>query len=376
MSADSPKEHAQWEARLLGLALRQVLLSYRENNAALFGDRLKTPQLRWSEAEGLWGAWRAEERVLELSLRLLERPWGDLLEVLKHEMAHQYVDEVLGVRGEGPHGPCFQEVCRERGIDARTAGDPSSTDHFSSNDAGAEEGSERHNLLRRVQHLFSLAQSENPHEAEAAMKAAQRLMLKYNLEAAVQGAKAGYCYRHLGRPTGRRMAWQRLLGSILSEHFFVEVIIVPVYRPKEAKRGSVLEACGSPANLEIAAYVHDFLDSNARRLWAEHQKLEGASGTTEKNSFLYGVMKGFSDKLGAEKQRSQKEGLVYVGDPALREFLRARHPYVRSVSGGSRLRKDAFSAGHQAGGRIVLHRGVSAGQSGGPVRRLGTGERH
>ncbi len=368
MTTSPPDQSSTADPKLLALALRQVLFAYRDTNASLFGGGLSVPLIRWTEAIQLWGAWRASERILELSSRLIERPWGDLLEVLKHEMAHQYVDEVVGrPQGEGPHGATFARVCRERGIDHKTAGDPT---------LRSERGHDLENpILRRVQHLFSLAQSENQHEAEAAMRAAQRLMLKYNLESAVEIADRGYSFRHLGRPTGRRMAWQRVLGNILSTHFFVEVIIIPVYRPKEAKRGSVLEACGSPANLEMAAYVHDFLEQAALSLWTRHRREQGARGAAEKNSFLYGVMRGFSDKLAQEKRASQREGLIHAGDPELQEFLRARHPYIRSVSAGGRVKSDAFSAGHQAGGQIVLHRGVGAGQSGGPVRRLGTGGR-
>jgi len=364
------EEQAAWDARVVALSLRQVLQAYRDHNAALFSDRLKAPVIRFAEGNERWGAWVSSDRVLELALRLLDRPWGDLLEVLKHEMAHQYVDEVLGrALEEGPHGPTFKQVCAERGIDARTAGDPESAW------IEAEAEQDQQGILRRIRHLFSLAQSDNPHEAEAAMRAAQRLMLKYNLDTTLKDADAGYAYRHLGRPTGRRMAWQRVLGSILSKFFFVEVIIVPVYRAREGKRASVLEACGTRQNLEIASYVHDFLENTATQLWAQHQRKVRVKGQSEKNSFLYGVMRGFLDKLSVERKRADKEGLVYVGDPALRHYLRARHPYIRSVSGGGQVGRDAFSAGHAAGGRIVLHRGVESGAGAGKMRQLGSGGR-
>ena len=51
-----------------------------------------------------------------------EHPWTVVLEVLRHEMAHQYVDEVLGVHDETAHGPTFQAVCEARAIDGRAAG--------------------------------------------------------------------------------------------------------------------------------------------------------------------------------------------------------------------------------------------------------------
>lgn len=353
-------------AELLSRALREVRQTYRELNAGLFAGRLVLPHFEWGESERLWGAWTHATRSLSLSPRLLGKGWGELVEVLKHEMAHQYVAEVLGQPlGEGPHGAAFQKVCRERGIDSRAAADPSE-----SREPGPEE-SRRQAVLVRIEHLLALAQSENQHEAENAMSTARRLMLKYNLS---EGARSStHSYRHVGKPTGRRQAWQRVLANVLSDYFFVEVIIVPVYRPLEGKRGSILELCGSPANLEIAGYAHDFLERSAHHLWHRHKKASGIRLDRDKQSFLYGVISGFAAKLEADSQKNQSEGLVWLGDPLLTEYFRARHPHVRRVSGRGKLRQDAFSAGHAAGERIVLHRGVEAGSTGGAPRLLGRG---
>ena len=64
---------------------------------------------------------------------------------------------------------------------------------------------------------------------EAAMSAARRLMLKHNIAQATAPGSGRYTFRHIGRPTGRRSAAERILGLILSEHFFVEVIWTHVY---------------------------------------------------------------------------------------------------------------------------------------------------
>ncbi len=355
---------APLSAEVLAHCLRQVRATYRDYNASLFGGRLSMPSLEWSEGEAHWGAWHSRERVLRLSVRLVTRSWGELTEVLKHEMAHQYVEEVEGYReNEGPHGATFRRVCRERGIDEVAAGspkeDPTQTDP------------KHHALLRRIEHLLALAQSDNQHEAESAMATARRLMLKYNLEEAAAGAPGAYSFRHLGLPTGRRMAWQRSLANLLSDYFFVDVIIVPVYRALERKRGSVLEAMGTRENLEMAAYAHDFLERAALSLWKKHKRDARLRSDKDKQSFLYGVMSGFSAKLDREAKKHDEEGLVWLGDPELSRYFRARHPHVRHVSGRARVASDAFSAGHQAGGRIVLHRGVSAGSTRGAPRLLG-----
>lgn len=352
------------DAEVLAHCLRQVRATYRDYNQSLFGGRLSAPSLEWTDSDTLWGAWQGRERILRLSTRLVTRPWGHLTEVLKHEMAHQFVEEVEGYeKGEGPHGPTFRRICRERGIDEGATGDPE----------GHPEDLDpvRHSTLRRIEHLLALAQSDNQNEAETAMATARRLMLKYNLEEAAAGTPSAYTYRHLGQPTGRRMAWQRRLANILSDYFFVDVIIVPVYRALEKKRGSVLEAIGTRENLEIAAYAHDFLERAAIGLWKRHKKEQVLGTDRDKQSFLYGVMSGFSDKLERDSRKHENEGIVWLGDPELGRYFRARHPHVRNVSGRARVQTDAFSAGREAGGRIVLHRGVGAGSTKGAPQLLG-----
>jgi hypothetical protein len=79
--------------------------------------------LVFAETTRRLGQWSRARRTLELSRTLvLVRPWLEVLGVLEHEMAHQYVDEVLREHGEPPHGPTFQRVCADRAIDARAAG--------------------------------------------------------------------------------------------------------------------------------------------------------------------------------------------------------------------------------------------------------------
>jgi hypothetical protein len=278
--------------------------------------------------------------------------WSALEEVLKHEMAHQFVDEVLQIRDESAHGPAFRKVCEERGIDARAAGAPE-----------ANEGAS-HPILERIAKLLALAESPNEHEAQAAMSAAQRLMLKHNIEAAVAGGGARHCFRHLGQPTGRVTEHARRLAMILDEHFFVQVIWVPVWRVSEAKRGSVLEVCGSRDNVELAAYVYDFLSLTAEALYRDDRKRRGDRTHAARRKFLAGVMSGFHQRLKRERQKADAEGLVWVGDPALSGYFRKRHPHVRwsrhSVSTGG----EAYARGQRAGQNIVLHRGVKSGPDG------------
>jgi hypothetical protein len=343
-------------AELETALLRELRASYQDLNASHFKRALRPASIRLSDNGARLGQWDPARRSIDMSrLLIVSQPWGTILEVLKHEMAHQYVHEVLGRTAEPAHGPAFRELCERLGIDARAAGMPRNP---GSKDDRAEPGHLK--ILERISQLLALAQSSNVHEAQAATSLAQKLMLKYNLESTALGARRGYDFRHLGNPSGRIGESERLLSIILGEHFFVEVIWVPVYRPLEKKRGQVLEICGTPANIEMASYVHAFLSQAAERLWLEHKQNEGITSNRDRRTYLAGVMEGFRDKLAAENKKHREQGLVWVGDADLEAYYRKRHPHIRHSRTVGHLRTDAHVAGRSAGRRLVLHRGIDS----------------
>jgi hypothetical protein len=225
-------------------------------------------------------------------------------------------------------------------------------------------------VLDRIAKLLALAESPNEHEAQAAMSAAQRLMLKYNVEVVERHARPDYGWQHLGTPTGRVGESQRQLALLLGEHFFVEVIWVPVWRAREGKRGTVLEVCGRSENLELAAYVHAFVTHTGERLFSDYRARAGKLGRGDKERFLSGLVSGFREKLAREKRKSEREGLVYRGDGELDDFFRSRHPRVRFTHHRVTTSGDAYSRGREAGQNLVLHRGVRASASSGERRLL------
>jgi len=342
-------------AALEAALVRELRATWWQLNEAFFRGGLRPPTFELVVTRHNLGRWVPATRTIEMSRPLLlERPWAAAVEVLKHEMAHQYVHEVLGETEQTPHGKGFREACARLGIDARASGVPEVAAHAAS--SGAED-----RVIERVARLLALAESPNRHEAEAAMAAAQRLMLRHNLDAtrgAAAGATRDYAYLHLGEPTGRVDEHERLVAMILGKHFFVEAIWIPVYRPLQGKRGSVLEICGTRANLSIAEYVHGFLRETAERLWRAHKRDHGIRGDRERRTFLAGVMAGFADRLQRQEGTSRSEGLVWVKDGDLSGYFRRRHPYVRHVRHTGQRRTDAFSHGRAAGRKIVLHKPV------------------
>jgi Protein of unknown function (DUF2786)/SprT-like family len=332
--------------------VRELWATWWQLNETFFRGGLRPPTLEMVSARHTLGRWIPATRTIEMSRPLvLEKPWSAVVEVLKHEMAHQYVHETLGETSQTPHGAAFQEACARLGVDARASGMPETV-------AGAAEG-ENDRIVERIARLLALAESPNQHEAEAAMAAAQRLMLRHNLEVVRSRVVRDYRHLHLGAPSGRVSEHERLVAMILGKHFFVEGIWIPVYRPVEGKRGSVLEICGTPANLAIAEYVHGFLHQTAERLWRDHRKARGIRTNRDRRTFLAGVMVGFADKLARQEATSRSEGLVWVKDGDLAHYFRRRHPHVRHVRHTGQRRTDAWNHGREAGRKIVLHKPVS-----------------
>jgi Protein of unknown function (DUF2786)/SprT-like family len=341
-------------ADLAAATVRALTDEWRNLNFGLFQDRMRPAGMRLSPATGFLARWMRGERTIEVSRRfVLDQSWGVVMEVLKHEMAHQFVDEVIGARDETAHGPVFQRVCADRGIDGGATGIP---DASGATDAGTA------SALDKIAKLLALAGSPNEHEAQSAMNTAQKLMLKYNLDAVRVKAARGYIFKHLGKPSGRVEESSRFLAAILSEHFFVQCIWVNVWRVREGRAGSVLEVLGTPENVSMAEYVHSFLDHTADARWTLHKRQNGITGDRDRRAFRTGVMMGFLGKLRAERKGQQETGLVWAGDPALDEHYQRRYPRVRTISSATTARTSAHADGHAAGKSLVLHKGVDGGR--------------
>ena len=340
-------------------AVRELLRAWHATNWAVFREAMRAPTLELSDTESRLGQYDPTHRALSLSKKLVfSQPWASVVEVLKHEMAHQYVFEVLRVTDETSHGAAFQQVCARFGVDARASG---------LNTAASSDEDDR--LLEKVARLLALAESSNENEAEAAMRAAQRLMLKHNLDARTRPSV--HVWKTLGEPTGRVQEPERFLANLLTDHFFVEAIWIPVYDAREMRRKTVLEVCGTPANVALAEYVYVFLRDTAERLWVTHKKARNIKLDRDRRKFLTGVMLGFRDKLKDEATKSREAGLVWVRDAALTAYYRARHPRIVSSTFGSGRPSEAYAHGKQAGRDIVLHKPVSSGPSHASPRQLG-----
>jgi hypothetical protein len=259
--------------------LRALAAEWREVDATYFRRSLKIPAFRLVDAEKHLGQWDRSAREIRVSRSFLaSAPWGSVVEVLKHEVAHQYCHEVLGAIDEAAHGPAFRQTCARLGFDAAASGVPGDPDPA------------RSRLVEKVKKLLALAASDNRNEAEIAMATAQRLMLEHNIAV----VPLGYVFQHLGAPSGRVSPHVKDLSMLLEEHFFVEVLWVRTFDVSRAAWGQVLEVCGTPENVAMAGYVYAWLLRTAEALWKAHRRAQGIASDRDRRAYLAGVVRGFS----------------------------------------------------------------------------------
>ncbi|HPH64964.1 MAG TPA: DUF2786 domain-containing protein [Kofleriaceae bacterium] len=373
--AAMPGADPTWTMELEAALVRELAANFAWENDARFARKLMAPVVVLSDSPARLGRWIHATRTLELSRKLvLERPWAEVVSVLQHEMAHQFVDEVLRVHDETAHGETFQRVCAERGIDGKAAGAPVPVTDV----AGGIGVGEADRVLDRIRKLLALAGSPEVHEAEAAMRKAHALMLRYNVDVTAANEKQFYAVAQLGDPEKRSNRVEAAVVGLLAQLFFVKVIQVPVYLPRAGKRGSVYEIAGTPPNVSMASHVYAFLLATAERLWQTNRTDARVRSGRDRLAYQAGVIRGFHEKLLEERKTLSVEAapdggtaLIWRGDRALDKFYHARHP--RIASRRSRVRTNAaHSAGAEAGRTIVLHRPVSDGGSS-RGRLLGSG---
>lgn len=332
--------------------LRALLQEFHQINAANLGRSLRAPVFALAD-QGPAGAWIRPLRQIRFSRAWVEAAdWGQISEVLRHEMAHQYVCEVLGQRGEQPHGPAFAHVCRQLGISARATG--------AVGGVPAEEPAE----LRRVRKLLALAASANSHEAEAAMAHAQRLMRKRTIDHVDSGHQRSFVVGNVGRSALRYHAWETALLGLLCSHFHVQGLISRSFEVSAAEWRQVLEIHGTPENVAFAQYVYDFVAQATLRLFEERRtSLPARAGA--RAQFALGVVQGFRRKLEESEQDLRQAGLVWRGDAALEAHLGCRYPHLsKRLTQGSVT--EATRAGFTAGQDLTLHRPLERGPDGVP----------
>lgn len=359
-----------WTHRLIE-EYRQIVFTYNL--------KIRTPIIQIDNHSSRWGAWDPISRTLSLSKRLIENyPWETVLEIFKHEIAHQLVTDTQGE--SKPHGSAFKLACEKIGVAPWACRAETNELPPQSSLQLSETSSEEKRLLERAEKLLSLATSDNEHEALLAMQKVQELYAKYNLTRIQEkkGAQWGYLVIQLKKKRVER--YQSVIASILNDHFFVEVIHTSLYASEDCCDYKALELLGTRENVVMAEYVFHFLENQLSGLWKAYSPKKRTS-LASRNSFYLGVLAGFREKLDASKtqieqslpiKKGESVSLMVQEDPELESLVKSRHPKLNRLRGGRRLHDgSAFMAGKKEGRALVIRKGISR-QDGNQKKLLGS----
>jgi hypothetical protein len=336
---------------------------YQYYNNQYVGGTLKTPLLSIDHSTIRFGQWDPLHRTISISISHIERdPWLAVMDTLRHEMAHQYVDEVeLQAPGQRPHGRTFKEACQRLRCSAaaRAGAEDMVTDGTAASDDSISAEDER--VVRRLKKVLSLASSPNEHEAQAAVKKARVLLLQYNVDIVELDRRRAYSSRALGPVKARRASWELWLAMILNQFFFVEVLWGLSYDAARDREGTVLQIFGTDANLDMSEYVYDYLSHLLDTLWVSYKKSQGLQDNRERQRYFAGVTQGFYGKLEEqERALDQETALVWKGDSQLHEYYQYVNPKVQTRTCSGVSASAAFRDGLADGRQVNIHQPLEA----------------
>lgn len=291
------------------------------------------------------GQWDKQLRLITLDFDSLEKySWQDIMMILKHEIAHQFVDEARQGGDGKAHGKAFAEACTLLNI---PSGATVSLTPL-----------EEHPVSRKIEKLMALASSCNQHEAEAALGKAQELSFKYNVEK-IKIESNDYSFRPLGPWRKKISSFDKYLVHILEEYYFVKALTCWRRRENDPGQYKQFEIYGTLENLETAGYVYDFLSRETEYLWKQYRRKHGSSVGRMRNSFINGLYHGFSQKLKDERgELNKKYEIVRLDDPQLQQFFQNCNPRIKKSSYSYRTNAKVYGDGVKTGEQMRLRPGI------------------
>ncbi len=358
--------HKRWVMEL-HKELRQIVSETRLT--------LPRPAIFLHQSEQVWGRWDPLNLSISLSVAVLETcAWRVVVEILKHELAHQITDHLYGPAAK-PHGSEFESVCAMLRVEdwARRAASGKSLRSLQAlaNWKEEEQDEEAVRHRRRLKKLPALANSTNEHEALVAMRRAQELQDQHRLAARSEPSEPrAMVSLEIGSSKQRHAPYEGRIASILMSHFHVDVVFATRFDVNSCKPEAVIDLLGRREDVLVAEYVHNFLHQSAKSLWLEKRQETGTKGMRARNSFIRGLLAGFDTKLSEENETHKgakskvskaSRALVRADRQARAQFVKARYPRLSARRSSARIDQGSFRAGQNAGKKLRMRQPVSSG---------------
>ncbi|MBW2568687.1 MAG: DUF2786 domain-containing protein [Deltaproteobacteria bacterium] len=306
------------------------------------------------------GYWSSERREICISQNfILHHPWDAVREVLLHEIAHQFANEVLSAYGEPPHGPKFCMACKLLRANPKASGNYSPLHERIFHEALSPEDK----ILLKVKKLMALAESQNQHEAELAMAKAHELVAKYNVDLITRNEDRNFISVFVGTPALRHFRIDYHLARLIQDFYFVYGLWVPAYVLEKGKMGRVLEISGTVQNTKIACYVHDFVQQFIQSQWHQYNN-DKKLNHYRMIDFSVGIVQGFRSKLKVqskkEKKSTTRQALIKITDPLLIKYADHRYPHTTTLKRRvSNQNDNVLKDGMKIGRKLVISKGIT-----------------
>ncbi|MCK5837030.1 MAG: DUF2786 domain-containing protein [Desulfobacula sp.] len=254
---------------------------------------LATPTINIFSGESRLGWWNGKTKTISISSHLIKTEvWDIVLEVLKHEMAHQYVSTFYN--NADIHGKYFKLACKKLGVHkAFVAGGKDYNQRLQ--EFKGELPADAQKMLLKVEKLMALGQSNNQAEAQAASRKANYLLTKYNLQKInTDNDDPDVKYLTICHKKKRIESIQKALLSVLRDYYFVNCLTSRTYHAQDDTVYKSIVLIGREEALLVAEYVYHFLLDTGKVLWQNFQKKQNAK-RNEKVSFDMGFTAGIKD---------------------------------------------------------------------------------
>lgn len=214
----------------------------------------------------------------------------------------------------------------------------------------------RVDILEKIRALRNLEQSSNLNEAQAAARAAARLIEQHRIEevelelAGEEPAEAVEIDPNRLFPCSRRQPWQGRLVQVLAKHHGCECWIESKWQ--DGQRQTCMRLVGRPSDTAIVRHLAAWLATELSRLCEREAK---GQGRAFRNSWLHGAVTGIRvqlDELRREAPQTTAAMVLYDRGKEAEAMLAAMRPRAGRKSRFSD--RGAFLVGMAAGKSVRL----------------------
>jgi hypothetical protein len=209
-------------------------------------------------------------------------------------------------------------------------------------------------ILEKIKKLFALSGSSNPNEAASAAAKAQALLMQHNLTMAhLEATPEEDEYRCAFIDTGVRVWSRSLLNTLALNNFCVLVY------DRRMKKSALI---GKKTDREVVVVLYHSLLAQLQSMAAiayGESRSDRHQGSW-RNDFYLGAVVCIQNRLQAQKDAQAAasnacRALIVTSDAALNQAMDLLYPDAKSERQTRVYETEAYTAGREAGDRVVLN---------------------